>query len=325
MNQHGRLEIGLIGFGAWASKVYSPLLKERDDIVVKAVAARSETTQAKARDIFGSEVQVYSHYTDLLSKSDVKAVMICLPHDLTLKASIAAVEAKKHVWIEPPFDEGNEGFDRLVQETALSGKVLHHNLELHYLPVIDRLLKVTSDERFGKLNLVKMSLNLPATRQYPEGYIFEMGSWYIDLIEVFINAKPENIQLIPECLVKDGSVRKGIAVMSYHSALKAEWYFNFYSNINQSLYLEIVGSRGEAFANLTDGVYRYRYEDDHWKNDIADCSRPVYGFIGMRESLDMFVSSILGPDISRTGIGTYRNIQYILSELYHLERKLMRR
>ena len=191
--------------------------------------------------------------------------------------------------------------------------------------MIDRLLKVTSDERFGKLNLVKMSLNLPATRQYPEGYIFEMGSWYIDLIEVFINAKPENIQLIPECLVKDGSVRKGIAVMSYHSALKAEWYFNFYSNINQSLYLEIIGSRGEAFANLTDGVYRYRYEDDHWKNDIADCSRPVYGFIGMRESLDMFVSSILGPDISRTGIGTYKNIRYILSELYHLERKLMRR
>ena len=322
MTQTERLQIGLIGFGAWASRVYSPLLQERDDIYVKAVAARTRTTQIKAQNIFGSEVELYSHYTDLLSQSDVEAVMICLPQNLTLCASIAAVEANKHVWVEPPFGKDTKGFNRLVKKTSMNAKVFHHNLELHYLPVIDRLLKLTSNRRFGKIDVVKMSLNLATTRQYPDGYIFELGPWYVDVIRSFIDDDPKDMQLMSECIFQDTSVLKGIATINYHSGSKAEWHFDFRPNINQSLCLEIVGSRGEAFANLSDGVYRYRYEDDHGKNDIADCSRPVYGFVGMRESLDMFLSSIRSTDISYTGIDIYKDIQYILSELHRLERDL---
>mgnify|MGYP001351739168 CR=1 FL=1 len=95
-----QIRVGLIGFGDWAKTAYVPILKSMKEVDIVSVCARSDATQAAARDIIGDEFQWYTNYEDLLADEHVDAVMIGLPFATTASAAVATLKANKHVFIE---------------------------------------------------------------------------------------------------------------------------------------------------------------------------------------------------------------------------------
>ena len=87
------LNAGLIGLGQWARQAYLPLLKERFDVQVAAVAARSEETRNFAQEAFGPELLLYSDYHELLSDDQTDVVLISLPNELHSSAINEALDS----------------------------------------------------------------------------------------------------------------------------------------------------------------------------------------------------------------------------------------
>ena len=322
MTQDERLPIGLIGLGSWSTQVYVPLLLERQDVVVQAFAARTEATRARARDTFGQHIELYSDYTDLLDRSSVETVMICFPPPLVTKATTAAVEAGKHVWAEPPFEEGDES-DRLVDLAGRSEKVFHPDLELRYLPVVGRLRDLASSGRLGAIRRILVDLKMPSEATDVSSYIFAFGPWYIDLVNTIAQGEAERVEVTGDDAVRGAPIRKGTAMVHYKGGATGQWTYDFGPGPGLSIHVSVAGSEGEAEANLSDGTYRHRRTDGEWQSGTADCSRPMYGFVGMRECLSAFLSAVRGEGDAPSGAQSYRRLQVILTALQRTERQMI--
>ena len=322
MTHDERLQIGLMGLGSWSTQVYVPLLLERQDVVVQAFAARTEATRVRARDTFGPEIELYSDYADLLDRSSVETVMICFPPPLVTKATIAALEAGKHVWAEPPFEEGAES-DRLLDLAGRSDRVFHPDLELRYLPVVGSLRDLASSGRLGAIRRILVDLKMPSEATDVSSYIFAFGPWYIDVVEAIAQDDAERIAVTGDDAVRGAPIRKGTATVHYKGGATGRWTYDFGPGPGLSINVTVAGSEGEAVANLSDGTYRHRRTDGEWQSATADCSRPVHGFVGMRECLSAFLSAVRGGGDAPSGARRYRRLQTILTALQRTERQMI--
>lgn len=94
------LRCALIGFGAWGTH-HARVIARHPEAQLVAVAARSEATQAKARQEYPS-CNVYGDYRAMLDKERLDAVAVVLPSHVHFEASKAVLESGRHVLVEKP-------------------------------------------------------------------------------------------------------------------------------------------------------------------------------------------------------------------------------
>ena len=311
---NGPVEIGLIGLGSWAKKAYVPILLEQQDAKVRAVAARTEATRSVARDLFGPDVELYHGYADLLDRSQVGAVMMCLQPSLTTQVIAAALRAEVHIWYEPPLIDGTDT-DRVLELAADRNTMVHADLELRYLPVVSVLRDLASSGRLGQLRRVRVEHEVFSEKPHDSSVVFSHGPWYIDLVDVFLEREPERVELSDNYGGDRSIVDAGMATIQYSDDVVGEWAFNFRDGKKFALRVRIEGTEGEAEADLDNGTYRYRSSNSEWQSGTADCSRPMHGFVGMRESIGAFLSAVRGERDTLTGPRLYRRLQRIHAAL----------
>src|SRR5437868_5088673 len=94
------VRFGLIGFGAWGGHHARAIAKTPGAELV-AIAARSETTCAAAREQFPTAA-VYSDYRQLLDHEQVDVVDVVLPSHLHAEVAKAVLESGRHLFMEKP-------------------------------------------------------------------------------------------------------------------------------------------------------------------------------------------------------------------------------
>jgi predicted dehydrogenase len=93
--------IGLIGYGKLAEQVHVNLLTTRRDAALVGIADIDPARRAQASRRVPA-AKVFSDYAELLALRDLDAVVISLPTGLHAQASLAALEAHKHIYLEKP-------------------------------------------------------------------------------------------------------------------------------------------------------------------------------------------------------------------------------
>ena len=318
------IDIGLVGLGSWAKEAYVPALVEESGVTVRAVAARTEETRRAALRLFGKDTELYADYTALLEGSQVEAVMIGLPPELSAKAALEAVEADKHVFVEPPFGVGGDS-DRLLDAAEGAATVFHVDVELRYLPVVEAMRELLHGGVLGRLLLVRAELANDWARGPDSGnpflgsQVFSLGPWYVDLLDAVADADPSRVDVFGSYLPDTSHMVTGTATIQFASAAVGEWAFNLTANKELELRLKVTGTEGEAEADLVGGSYRYRAFDSEWRLGSADCARPEHGFVGLRESVSAFLAAVRGEGSSRSGAGTYRRLHAGLTSLRQSE------
>src|SRR5262245_61122679 len=94
------LRCGLIGYGAWGSH-HARVIAADANAQLTAIAARSEATQAKAKQEHPS-CRIFGDYRELLARDDLDAVAVVLPSHLHFEVSRAVLESGRHLLLEKP-------------------------------------------------------------------------------------------------------------------------------------------------------------------------------------------------------------------------------
>ena len=318
------IRIGLIGLGSWARTAYVPILQEQSNVHVPAVAARSAATLQVARDIFGPATELYSDYANLFECADIDAVMIGLPPSLAAQATIAALKADKHIWVEPPIEDADDT-NGVLDLAGKSERVFHVDLELRYLPVVSAIRDIVSSSNLGRLLLVRVELANDWARVEAEPEqekdVLGLGTWYIELLDAFVSKEPQRVDVFASYPRYPSLMEWGTFTLQYPDAVVGEWAVNLHNGKEWELRMKLVGTEGEVEANLMDGAYRYRAAGGGWQSGTADCSRPEYGFVGMRESVLAFLAAIRGERDTCSGPETYRRLYRSLGALRQAEQQ----
>ncbi|OLC28191.1 MAG: hypothetical protein AUH31_10030 [Armatimonadetes bacterium 13_1_40CM_64_14] len=117
-----RVRIGLIGYGTWAQRVHIPSIGLSQSAVLTAVcgpdAARAREIAAEA----GAELAT-AHPDELISSSQVDAVLIASPNDAHMAPALAAAQAGKAVLCEKPLAVSLADARRMTDAAAQAGVV----------------------------------------------------------------------------------------------------------------------------------------------------------------------------------------------------------
>src|SRR3954462_3215085 len=127
------LGFGLIGFGAWG-RFHAEAISKTDGAVLKAIAARSDTSRSAARDAFPA-AEVYADYRELLARPDIEVVDVVVPSNLHHEIASAALASGKHSLLEKPMALSLRECDDLIALARKNNRIfaVAHELRLSSL------------------------------------------------------------------------------------------------------------------------------------------------------------------------------------------------
>lgn len=306
VSEMAHLRIGLIGFGSWAQTSYVPALMAEESVEILALAARTNQTHTDARESLGTEFDSYTNYDDLLVREDIDAVVIGVPPDASATVALASVRAGKHIFVEPPLEE-SPTTDELLGRATGTDRVFHADLEARYLPTVDAIKDLAERDDFGVLRTIRIHLGNDWATHWSQddarqaSRVVDLSTWYIDLMDSLIGHLPETAGIV------GADQQVGHATLSYPCGADGNWHFDLRTGSELSLRMTIDGEYGEIEADLLTGDYRWRINADSGSGS-APCSQPVLGFVGMRESVDAFLSAVRGESQTRSDAAVYSRV-----------------
>lgn len=159
------IRIGIIGTGAISQVVHLPILAERDDVDLVAVA---DSDVHKAEVISRRfSVPVVMDPKDLIHFDELDALVLCTPNDTHEEMAIDALEAGKHVLVERPLAATSAGAARVVDAAERAGRVLSVGMPHRYRPEVVALRSFVEGGELGDLYAVRgswLTRSVPAMR-----------------------------------------------------------------------------------------------------------------------------------------------------------------
>ena len=310
--------VGLIGFGKWARQAYAPLLGEMPQVRIVAVSAQSDTTRELARQIFGTGTKTFEDYHDLLKDSTVDAVLIALPNSLHAPVLQAAATSGKHLFFEPPVAENSETAAHVLDTLTASQSVVQADLELRYLPVMDNVLSLLQSGTIGEPLMVKIRLwcnwGYGGGEWYDEvqgqSFFLWLGCWYLDALDCIFKQSAMQASVMGGRYSNGTLMDAGWASLVYPGGEIGQLEFNLVIPQETTIELSVACRSGEIIADLQTGRWRWCGEVGDWHLGHTPASAPVYGFVGMRESLQGFFDAIHVGGGPRTNIDVMRRVQH---------------
>ena len=303
MLESSDIRIGLIGFGSWAINAYLPALSLIPGVRVAGAAGRSEATRAAARDALSREALVAADYRDLLEADVVDALMLAVTEDQHVEVIASAIASGLPVFYEPPLADRRGEIKGEIGRLISATQVTHADLELSYLPVIDRAASllaegvigvpqtasVTMTSGWGPIDGADISLSL------------QLIPWYVDPLNRVLGRQPRRV------LVQDGA---GVAGRMQSRALTQLDYGGVWGAFDANIesvgelgaWIEIGGSDGDLRIDLFRGELRLRSRKrPEWRDETHLARQPHAGWPGMHESVQAFIDAVRTGNESRTG------------------------
>ncbi len=167
-----KLNLGIIGTG-WPGQMHAQAIRTISEAKLYACAdLDDERRKAFAKDY--APEKIYADYRELLQDRHVDAAIICLPNFLHFPASLAALEAGKHVLCEKPPTLNAAEMKVLRDEAARHKLVYSFSRQFRFSPAMRAAKKEIDDGRLGKIYYAKATF--VRSRGIPVG----VGDWFTE-------------------------------------------------------------------------------------------------------------------------------------------------
>ena len=153
----GKLRIGIIGCGGIALQKHLPAMKSNSDLCeVVAFSDVSEERSKKACEEYGAAgARYYTDYHELLANPEVEVVHICTPNVFHSEMTVAAFEAKKHVYVEKPMSHSTEEAEKMMAAWKKSGMQFTIGYQNRFRPEVMNLHAACEAGDLGEIYYAK--------------------------------------------------------------------------------------------------------------------------------------------------------------------------
>jgi predicted dehydrogenase len=167
-----KLNIGIIGAG-WPGQMHSLAIRTMDDANLYACADLDEKRRAAFENEY-APAKSYNDYRELLQDRHVEAVIVCLPNFLHFPASLAALEAGKHVLCEKPPTMNAAEMKVLREEATRRNLIYFFSRQYRFTPGMRAAKAAVQEGRLGKIYHAKATF--VRSRGIPVG----IGDWFTE-------------------------------------------------------------------------------------------------------------------------------------------------
>ena len=248
-----KLKVGVIGSGR-IGKVHIENISVRiSSAEAVAIADPLFEDAKKVAEQFGIK-SVSADYKEILSNSEVEAVLICSPTDTHSQFIIEAAEAGKHIFCEKPLDLSLEKIQIILNAVEKAGVKLMVGFNRRFDPNFSKVKQMVKNGKIGNPHILIITSHDPMPP--PPEYVSVSGGMFLDMtihdfdmarfvidsevIEVYAKA---NV-LIDSAIGKAGDVDTAITTLFFENGA-----IGTIANSRQAVYgydqrLEVFGSEG---------------------------------------------------------------------------------
>ena len=185
----GALRVGLIGCGRIAQQVHIPALLGLPQVTLAALVETDPQRLDEARRL-APQASVCADYHELLDRSEIEAVVICLPNSMHAEVALAALECGKHLYLEKPLATGLEEANPVLTTWHESGLIGMMGFNYRFNPLYQSLRDHIRTGNLGRLVGVRSTFAGALRNQQPwkqtrhsgGGVLLDLASHHIDLI-----------------------------------------------------------------------------------------------------------------------------------------------
>ena len=142
--------IGIIGAGGIARGVHIPGYQKLANAQVLAVSDPVQVSREGAAQQFNI-ADAYEDFREMLKRDDIHAVSVTTPNFLHAEATIAALEAGKHVLCEKPLAMNAQEGDAMVEASKRTGRKLMCGFHYRFTPEVQALKRFAEAGEFGEM------------------------------------------------------------------------------------------------------------------------------------------------------------------------------
>lgn len=251
-----KIKIGLIGTGRLTHEAHIPNLNLLDKIEISALCNRSEANLKKAQQLCKDDPVLLNDYKELLSRSDVDAVIISTPNHTHYEMIMESIEHGRHVFCEKPMALTLEECDRIIEKCDSSGMLVQIGLELRYSDIFCTARKILSEGHIGNVRMISAkSFRGPLTPSIGDwrhsdlsgGLFLEKDIHLFDLINWFAGSSAEKVAAIggKDVYPGDGILDNAWVIIEYRNKVKAMLGTCTFSPHGNKSCFEIIGDKGK--------------------------------------------------------------------------------
>ena len=171
------MRIGIIGTGGIARKHLEGYLTFSEKCIIAGVADvyRDKAEEFASRVSYGSEINVYDDYQDMIGNENLDAVSICTPPYTHAEIAVACLEAGIHVLCEKPMAPSVEECDAMNRAQKVSGKILSICHQNRFRNDVQEVKHILDSGILGKTLLTRVDSFWWRTKLYYD--LWWRGTW----------------------------------------------------------------------------------------------------------------------------------------------------
>jgi predicted dehydrogenase len=183
------VRIAVVGCGEAAERHHLPILARTPGTVVTALVDPDAARRAVAARYAPGAVLLADH-REVASRPDVDAVVLCLPSGLHAEAALAALDARKHVYVEKPLATSLADAARVRAAWRRAAVVGMMGFNYRWNRLYQSARRELVAGRLGEVLAVRTVFTiaerpLPAwkrTRATGGGALYDLGAHHVDLV-----------------------------------------------------------------------------------------------------------------------------------------------
>ncbi|GAB4221691.1 MAG: Gfo/Idh/MocA family oxidoreductase [Spirochaetales bacterium] len=145
------LKVAILGTGGIATTHIKAYKTFSDRVKVAALCDLYPEKAEALAEQEGLEAEIYKEYRDVMNRSDIDLVSICLPPSVHAETTIAALQSGKHVLVEKPMAPSLAECDAMIEAAEKAGKLLSVVAQNRYKIPTMKLKRLIESGKLGRV------------------------------------------------------------------------------------------------------------------------------------------------------------------------------
>lgn len=227
--ENRKINVGLIGYGYWGPNLLRNL-HETDGVEVKRCIDLRPERRAAASKRYPT-VQVSAEADDILTDSEIDAVVIATPVFTHHALAKRALEANKHVLVEKPITRTAQEAEELIQMAKSRDVVLMVDHTFVYTGAVRRMKEIIEGQELGDLyyfDSVRVNLGL---FQHDIDVIWDLAPHDVSILTYLIPEEPHSVSAVGADHTGRGLVDVAYLALHFTNNFIAHFHVNWLSPV----------------------------------------------------------------------------------------------